>query len=485
MLNIFIYGNQEFKKDIQKILKDSKKIQSLDDIKISEISDINTLKEHIIANADDVYLIDDEKIIKKSRFKLLKNKDGIEEEFLAKFKLDDLAIETLEELPDYIIKKYEKLNANKDDDISTQDLNLDEDLSGLLENEHKKEDDNSNKEDIEELTNTNDLAEHKIEPKILHTEDFSENFGLNNVSFDYDDDTIINNNQAKDEDLLNDILNSNMVDDEEYEFVGETFEDINFLDEVFPNKKIETPSASEIEQKEAAKELKKEQEKQEEDKFDKDFIDSSEDFLAAMKDIKFENLDETENILENGNLNDSVNLENFNSEDDFEATNLDDLKDYLEESLKEDFSEAFNEDFATSNDLPNPQIDEVEQTLEEDTKLNEFDFSNSLDEVATTNEQENDIKQDIKIENSNQNDNKQGDIMSDEFLELDSLNEKDLLDALSDISAPLDNQTSKDMFEIKEESSVELNSSNVQDIANLITKLLNNKTLEITIKIKD
>lgn len=456
-MNIFIYGNQSFTKDIQKILKNSKKIQALDDIQISQISDVNTLKDHIITNANDVYLIDDEKIIKKSRFKLLKSKDGIEEEFLSEFKLDDLAIETLEELPDYIVKKYEKLNENKEEDLNTQDLHLDKDLSGLLENENKKEDNNAFQEPKNDLNDELAEEEHKVEPKILHTEDFSENFGLNNISFDYDDDSTINENVKKDEDLLNDILKSNMVDDEEYEFVGETFEDINFLDEIFPDKKIDTPSAVELEKK-----------SQEREKFEKDFIDNGEDLLAAMKDIEFENLDTNEDILDDEDLKKSINLENFDESYNFDSINSECLEEISQDNIQ------------NSKTLQESKTDEIIQKIEEDQNEveKEFDFSNSLDDINNTNSQ--DIQTNIETSSKNQ-----GDLMSDEFLELDSLNEKDLMDALSELPMPVSNTSSNDMFKIKEENSIELNSSNVQEIANLITKLLNNKTLEITIKIKD
>lgn len=53
-------------------------------------------------------------------------------------------------------------------------------------------------------------------------------FGLNNVSFDYDDDSTFNEDLKSDEDLLQDILNTSIVDEDDYEFVGETFEDTNF-----------------------------------------------------------------------------------------------------------------------------------------------------------------------------------------------------------------------------------------------------------------
>ena len=80
--------------------------------------------------------------------------------------------------------------------------------------------------------------------------------------------------------------------------------------------------------------------------------------------------------------------------------------------------------------------------------------------------------------------------MSDDFLELDSLNEQDLIEALS--GSGISNVAQTDTQNIKESKKMEISnnnidigSSNINDIASLISKLLNNKTLEITIKIKE
>lgn len=80
--------------------------------------------------------------------------------------------------------------------------------------------------------------------------------------------------------------------------------------------------------------------------------------------------------------------------------------------------------------------------------------------------------------------------MSDDFFELDSLNEQDLIEALS--GSGISNVAQTDTQNIKESKKMEISnnnidigSSNINDIASLISKLLNNKTLEITIKIKE
>lgn len=80
--------------------------------------------------------------------------------------------------------------------------------------------------------------------------------------------------------------------------------------------------------------------------------------------------------------------------------------------------------------------------------------------------------------------------MSDDFFELDSLNEQDLIEALSGSGisnvAQTDTQSRQEPQKMEiSNNNIDIGSSNINDIASLISKLLNNKTLEITIKIKE
>ncbi len=251
-MNIFIYGNQNFKNEVHKILLNSKIETILEDVKIEDISNIDILKENIAKNPDDIYLIDEDKIIKKSRFKFLKQKDGIEEDFLLQYGVNDLSIDSLEEIPNYIIRKYERIafkEKDKSEEIKNEDLLLDNELANLLESKEQENSQNLTSSILEEPVgiNINELDnlielessdKEKLDTNYISMEDFDENFGLNNVSFDYDDDSTFNQDLKSDEDLLQDILNNSIVDEDDYEFVGETFEDVNFLDEIFPNNKI-------------------------------------------------------------------------------------------------------------------------------------------------------------------------------------------------------------------------------------------------------
>ena len=112
-MKIYIYGNQSFKKEIHETLEHSNiKFRLDDNTIIEEIDNLKKLKEKILQNPKDIYLIDDEKIIKKNslnkKIKFLTPKDGIDEEFLLDSGIADLSIDSLNELPKYIIRKYEE-----------------------------------------------------------------------------------------------------------------------------------------------------------------------------------------------------------------------------------------------------------------------------------------------------------------------------------------------------------------------------------------
>ena len=449
-MNIFIYGNQNFKNEINKILVNSKIESILEDVKIEDISNIDILKEKIAINPNDIFLIDEDKIIKKSRFKFLKQKDGIEEDFLLQYGVNDLSIDSLDEIPNYIIRKYERIASKEKDkslEIKNEDLLLDNELANLLESKEEENNKNLTSSILEEPMgiNINELDslievdtsdEVKTDTNYINMEDFDENFGLNNVSFDYDDDSTFNEDLKSDEDLLQDILNNSIVDEDDYEFVGETFEDKNFLDDIFPNSTIfdidenSTKSINIV--------------LQEEDK-----EETNEDKLKK---------DELENI-ENFQFNEVFqNIENKKDEDIKQIyKNIDIIENIEEENEKEKTPE-----------YQNIEIDELN-----DLNLEDFSFA------------------DPDLQNKKSEDvSKKGEDMSDDFFELDSLNEQDLIEALS--GSGISNVAQTDTQNIKESKKMEISnnnidigSSNINDIASLISKLLNNKTLEITIKIKE
>ena len=270
ILNIYIYGTPSFKKEIHKTLIDSNiKLKLGANNLIKEVESLSALKEIIAENPKEIFLIDDSKIIKKNSFakkvKFLTPKDGIEEEFLLNSGIADLSVDSLEEIPKYILKKYEQekaineMNDNNssledDSNIIKQDIILDDDnfFVNTEENINQKEESSLDDELANLLIkNPEEPASEEIDDSIAELQnlfvdseenitdnennvDFSDNFGLNNISFDYDDDSIVNdtNSSLEDEDLLKNLMSiSNDTFEDDFENNAEqSFDDVNFLD---------------------------------------------------------------------------------------------------------------------------------------------------------------------------------------------------------------------------------------------------------------
>ena len=378
-MNIYIYGNNSFKKEIHETLEHSNIKFKLDESTlIKEIDDLSQLKQTIKNNPKDIYLIDDERIIKKNslnkKIKFFTPKDGIEEEFLLDSGISDLSINSLSEIPKYILRKYDeekKMNSNIQEELSNNSIEddgkentveLDDELAQLLAKEESiqeikvnKNFDGENLEELFDMRNDINLGDpenmfdtfdnidnNSIEISKNEFDDimnFNDSFGLNNISFDYDDEAV-GNDEAKDKEEFMDFNFGEEIENDDEED-NEVFEDLDFLEDMFSDKK--------------------------------------------------------EKILDN-----------------------------KKKELKKEVS--FNESLQGEKSMSN-----------------------------------------------------------DEFFELDSLNEKDLLEALNYTNSSL-NQDKSGEIDLLEKSSNTISvtsSSNTDELAQLISKLLSNKTLEITIKIKD
>ena len=420
-MNIYIYGTASFKKEIHKILIDSNiKLKMGANNLIKEIESLSALKEIIAQNPNEIFLIDDSKIIKKNSFsrkiKFLTPKDAIEEEFLLNSGIADLSVDSLEEIPKYILKKYEQkqekieennTNSTEKDEILEQ--NIEENSLETINKVILDEENSTNPEDLEiqdldsidsELSsllakNSNETSDEEIDNSIAELEnlfvdddkinsydtsnnvDFNDNFGLNNISFDYDDSSLINDTSGSmsDEEMLQNLMDGvgGFEDDLEDNFennIEESFEDIDFLDMI---------------------------------------------------------LDKKEEIEEEIDITKELDLDNLLS-----------------------------------------KIQETQENSEPD--LSELNELLSVENLVKSIEP----KLEPKIA-------KGVDMPNDDFSELDLISEKDLLDALN-----LESNSSANIVESKVNSEVvNISSSNVDELATLFSKILNNKTLEITIKIKD
>jgi len=209
-LIIYIYGSDSFKKDIHSVLNHSNIKFRLDEHgEIKDLETIEQLKDAIEDNPNNIYLIDDSKIIKKNslnqKIKFLKPKDGISQEYLLDNGIGDISVDSIEELSKHIVKKLETMITEKESNAIQESIveiveeaygnedskdeednyiQLDDELSSLLsqvkpedeELEHEKEDlDISLIENIEE---NNDISEE---------DDFS---SLKDLNFEQDFDNI-------------------------------------------------------------------------------------------------------------------------------------------------------------------------------------------------------------------------------------------------------------------------------------------------------
>ncbi len=210
-MNIYIYGNDGFKKDIHKILnKANIKYKIDDDSIIKDINSLKILKETIKESPNDIYLIDDSKIIKKDgiskKIKFLIPKDGIEEEYLLENGIADLSVDNLSDIPKYILVKYEQEKAQSEniqesivdiveDAYNNEEIELDDELSALLSHEEDNEEVEENIQEEKDVGVDLDRIDEVV--------GFEEDVGLNNIAYDYDNEDIENNNDEEDtQDLL-------------------------------------------------------------------------------------------------------------------------------------------------------------------------------------------------------------------------------------------------------------------------------------------
>ena len=210
-------------------------------------------------------------------------------------------------------------------------------------------------------------------------------------------------------------------------------------------------------------------------------------------DQKEENLDDIFNI--------PMDVDFGIPEHDFEK--IDDSLDISKEELDDIMN--FNDNFGLNNISLDYDDKNIEDDFHEDKDSDEepinkddnmFDDLDFLEDVFNNKETVKDeivneeIKEDVNKEEK-LDESLQGELnmKDDKFFELDSLNEEDLLDALNVKSNNKNKRNeeidTKDLVEKNTNTINITNSSNTDELAQLISKLLSNKTLEITIKIKD
>jgi len=160
-LNIFIYGNASFKSDIHKVFEHSNiKFRLDENDSIQEINTLIELRTAIENHPKEIFLIDDAKIFRKNainqKIKFLKPNDAIEEEFIKQHEISDISIESLEELPKYIIQKLEEAHGDTiDDDYHTarENIEIQESIINIVDEAYNEDESSKNSDNADETSN--------------------------------------------------------------------------------------------------------------------------------------------------------------------------------------------------------------------------------------------------------------------------------------------------------------------------------------------
>lgn len=335
-----------------------------DSSSIIDVKKLEDLKHLVSHNKDDIFLIDDAKIIKKdalngkfkSKLKFLIPKDGIEEEFLFEHGVGDISFDSIEELTKHITGKLN--NPNIDDSFDNRD-EIHESISNIVNDAYSEEDD---------AIKLND----ELSTLLVSNEDFEDDFD--------DIDEFEQNNSENFDEISATIHNdSNNTD--------------NLLDDLM---NVDAPTETL-------------------------HSDSSDDMMKELESLSISN-------------------------DDFDM----DLKSKKKNSMSE--SKSDNSSQLDGLDITNADFNGTISSNESASSLNIEDIQGDID-------------------------------MAGDFSSLDDINENDIIAALNGEEVAI--SETQVLTSTKKNEPVSLNINNTDDISELLAKLLKNKTLEITVKIKD
>ena len=110
-MNIYIYGSTTFNNEIHKVLDHGNIRFKIDDGEVTDVTNLQYLKELILEDPYQIFLIDENKIIDEDiiskYFKFLLPKDGIEKSFLDHHGIGDISFRKYSDLIIYIEKRLE------------------------------------------------------------------------------------------------------------------------------------------------------------------------------------------------------------------------------------------------------------------------------------------------------------------------------------------------------------------------------------------
>lgn len=159
-----------------------------------------------------------------------------------------------------------------------------------------------------------------------------------------------------------------------------------------------------------------------------------------------------------------------------------------DEKVEELEINSFDEELNDSEDLDDLfkeleiNTDAKDEVSDDEGNLEEEDLASLFKEF----EEENSSDENHNLDEMTFEESIEGENMVNNFSSLDDLNEKDILAALNGKSIELsETEILKSCLDEEETKSIKVDVENSSDIAKLLSQLLANKTLEITVKIKD
>jgi len=138
-VNIYIYGSTTFNNEIHKILDHGNIRFKIEDGDVIDVTTLKYLKDLIIEDPYQIFLIDENKIIEddfiSKYLKFLVPKDGIEKSFLDHHGIGDISQRTYSDLLMYIEKRLETAVKRP----KASDINSMEDIFEAFEDDENKE----------------------------------------------------------------------------------------------------------------------------------------------------------------------------------------------------------------------------------------------------------------------------------------------------------------------------------------------------------
>lgn len=210
-MTIYIYGSKSFKNSIHEVLNHANiKFKLEEDDSIEEVNSVIRLKQAIEDNPNNIFLIDDEKILRKNslndKIKFLQPKDGIEEEFLKEHGIGDMSVDSIEDIATHVKRRLDDVHNEKHGNIDEYDaLNeslQDNNASLVYEKEEEEQtlesiEDSSLDEEDDELHYNYDEDDFDIDDVVsyLDKDDESSELSLDELddvkdNFESDDDDI-------------------------------------------------------------------------------------------------------------------------------------------------------------------------------------------------------------------------------------------------------------------------------------------------------